>query len=142
MCTLLARICWGRSASFLFTVLCFKWSVKKSCVARILQGILERFLYDNNCNCNSYKFSYKFAFIPVLSFRRNQKQELKFQQVGDLVTINISAFSLLRVALYCKGIPNSIDFYKKIFWHVIPVRIIVPWLELSETPVKANSDKN
>ena len=24
--------------------------------------------------------------------------------------------------------PNSIDFYKGIFLHVIPVRIIVPWL--------------
>ena len=29
-----------------------------------------------------------------------QKQEPKFQQVGDLVTRNISAFCLLRVALY------------------------------------------
>ena len=68
--------------------------MKKHCVARILQGILERFLYENNRNYNSYKFSYKFDFIPVLSFRRNQKQELKFQQVGDLVTRNISAFRL------------------------------------------------
>ena len=68
--------------------------MKKHCVARILQGILERFLYENNRNYNSYKFSYKFDFIPVLSFRRNQKQEPKFQQVGDLVTRNISAFCL------------------------------------------------
>ena len=66
--------------------------MKKNCVARILEGILERFLYENNCDCNSYKFSYKFDFIPVLSFGRNQKQESKFQQVGDLVTRNISAF--------------------------------------------------
>ena len=28
--------------------------------------------------------------------------------------------------LYFKAIPNSIDFYKGIFLHVIPVRIIVP----------------
>ena len=48
------------------------------CVERIFQGILESFLYGNNCNYNSYKFSYKFDFIPVLSFRRNQKQEPKF----------------------------------------------------------------
>ena len=77
-----------------FTVLCFKWSVKKHCVAKILQGIWERFLYENNRNYNSYKFSYKFDFIPVLSFRRNQKQESNFQQVGDLVTRNISVFCL------------------------------------------------
>ena len=68
--------------------------MKKHCVARILQGILERFLYENNRNYNSYKFGYKFGFIPVLSFRRNQKEESNFQQVGDLVTRNISVFCL------------------------------------------------
>ena len=68
--------------------------MKKHYVARILQGILERFLYKNNRNYNSYKFSYKFDFIPILSFRRNSEQEPKFQQVGDLVTRNISAFCL------------------------------------------------
>ena len=68
--------------------------MKKYCGASTLQGILERFLYQNNRNYNSYKLSYKFDFIPVLSFRRNQKQESKFQQIGDLVTRNISAFCL------------------------------------------------
>ena len=29
---------------------------------------------------------------------------------------------------YFKGTPNSIVLYKKIFLHVIHVRIIVPWL--------------
>ena len=87
--------------------------ISEKTVARILQGILEKFLYENNRNYNSYKFSYKFDFIPVLSFRRNQKQESKFQQVGDLVTRNISPFCLYR--LYFKAMPKSIDFYKKIF---------------------------
>ena len=32
--------------------------------------------------------------------------------------------------LYFKAVPNSIDFYKRIFFHVIHVRIIVPWLAL------------
>ena len=27
-----------------------------------------------------------------------------------------------------KAMPNSIDFYEEIFLHIIPVRIIVPWL--------------
>ena len=31
-------------------------------------------------------FSYKFAFMPILSFRKNQEDELIFQQVGDLIT--------------------------------------------------------
>ena len=96
-------------------VLCFKWSVKKPSVAKILWRIWERFLYENNPNYNSYKFSDKFTFIPVLSFSRSQKQEPNFQQVGDLVTRNIFVFCLKRVALYFKGMPNSIDFYKEGF---------------------------
>ena len=67
---------------------------EKTLCKKVLQGVLERFLYDNNRNYNSYKFSYKFDVIPVLSFRSNQKQESDFQQVGDLVTRNISAFCL------------------------------------------------
>ena len=59
----------------LFTVLRFKWSVKRDCAAKILQRIRERFLYGHNRNYNSGRFSYKFAFIPFLFFRRNQKQE-------------------------------------------------------------------
>ena len=35
-------------------------------------------------------------------------------------------FFLLRVALYFKAMPNSIDLYKGIFLHSIPARIIVP----------------
>ena len=66
--------------------------MEKHCVAKILQKILERFLHENNRNYNFYKFGYKFDLIPVLSFRRNQKQESKFQQVRDLATRNISAF--------------------------------------------------
>ena len=46
----------------LFPVLGFKWSVKKHCVVKVLQDIL----HENNRNCNSYRFSYKFAFIFFL----------------------------------------------------------------------------
>ena len=63
---------------------------EKTLCRKVLQGVLERFLYDNNRNYNSYKFD----VIPVLSFRSNQKQESDFQQDGDLVTRNISAFCL------------------------------------------------
>ena len=61
------------------TVLCFKWSRRKQCVVKILRGIWERFLLcKNHRNYNSCQFSYKFPFIPCLSFRRNQKQESNF----------------------------------------------------------------
>ena len=107
----------------LFPVLGFKWSVKKHCAVKVLQDIL----HENNRNCNSYRFSYKFAFIFFLPSLTNQEQESSFQQVGGLVTRNISAFSWEQVVLFFKGMPNSIYFYKGIFLHVIPAYIIVPW---------------
>ena len=51
--------------------------------------ISETLLYENNYNYSSYKFIYKFAFIPHLFFCRNQKLELSFQQIGSLVAKNI-----------------------------------------------------
>ena len=33
------------------------------------------------------------------------------------------------VALYFKGMPISKDFYKMIFLHVIPSRVVVQWSE-------------
>ena len=46
----------------------------------------ETFLYENNCNYDSYKLSYKFAYICFLSFRSFQKQESNSQHLGGLVT--------------------------------------------------------
>ena len=68
--------------------------MKKHCVAKVLQAIWEIFLYENNHNYISYRFSYKLAFILFLSFLKNQKQESGFQQVSDLVTGDISVFCL------------------------------------------------
>ena len=59
-------------------------------------------------------------------FFTNQKQESDFQQVGGLITRNISVFLFQQVALYFKVMPNLIDFYKGISLLVISVRIIVP----------------
>ena len=73
----------------------------------------------------------KSAFIFFLSSLTNQEQESGFQQVGGLVTRNISAFCLQRVALYFRAIPSSIDFSKGIFLNVIPARIVVSWLDSS-----------
>ena len=101
---------------------------KKHCVARILQRIWERFLYEINLNYNFYNRSYKFTFISFLSFRRNQ--ESNFQQVGGVVTRNNFTFGLEGVALCFKGMANSINFYKRVYLHVIPVRIIVSWFDI------------
>ena len=63
------------------------------------------------------------------SFLETKNKNLNFQQVGDLVTRNISVFRLWRVALCFKGMLNSMDFYKRIFLHDIPSRVIVPCLK-------------
>ena len=47
----------------------------------------------------SYKFSYKLAYIPVLSSHRNQIQHLNFQDVGYLVTRNICFLFIVSRAL-------------------------------------------
>ena len=96
--------------------MCFKWSVKNYYVAKILQEIWEGFLYKKNRNYNSCKFSYRFTFIPSLSFHKNLKQEPNCQQVSGLVTRNSLAFCLSRVVLYFRVKPNSIDFCKRIFY--------------------------
>ena len=70
-----------------------------------------------------------FLLSSLFSFLTYQKQESGFQQVGGLVTTNISVFCLYRVMLYFKAMLNSRDFYKGIFLHVIPVHIIVPCYE-------------
>ena len=112
----------------LFAVLWFKWSMKKHCVAKVLLAISEIFLHENNGNYNSYRFSYKFAFILIVSFT-SQNQEPGFQQVVHLVVTNISV-CLERVQLYFKAMSNSRDFCKAIFLHFVPVRIIFPCLKL------------
>ena len=61
-------------------------------MVKVLLAMWEICLHESNCNYNSYKFGYTFAFIPFLSFLRNQKQESDFQQVGVLVAIKIPAF--------------------------------------------------
>ena len=58
-------------------VLWFKWSVKKHYVAKVLLAMWEVFLHENNCNYNSYKSSYKFAFIPFYPFlETNDKNQI------------------------------------------------------------------
>ena len=60
----------------------------------VLLAIWDIFLHENNRNYNSYRSSYKFAFILFLSFLTNLKQESGFEQVGGQVTRHISVFYL------------------------------------------------
>ena len=77
---------------------------KKYCVAKVLLAIWETFLHENNHDYDSYRFSYRFAFILFLSFFTNQKQESGFQQVYGLVMF-----------LYSLGKLYFVSFLKEIF---------------------------
>ena len=68
-----------------------KW--KSKFIAKVLLAIWVMFLHENSRNYNSYRFSQKICFYPLFVFK-NQKQESDFQQVGGLVTGNISVFCL------------------------------------------------
>ena len=68
-----------------------KW--KSKFIAKVLLAIRVMFLHENSRNYNSYRFSQKICFYPLFVFK-NQKQESDFQQVGGLVTRNISVFCL------------------------------------------------
>ena len=126
----MTRICWGHSTGcFIYRLfyLSFKWSVKSS-VAKILLAIWEMLLLENSCHCNSYRFIYKSAFILFFSFLADQKEESGFQQVGGMTARNILFFVYIKSCSTSKSC-RTIDFYRGIFLHVIPVRIIVPWIK-------------
>ena len=90
----LEKICWRRSGGcFIYSFEIQVISEKRLC-RKVLLAIWEIILYDNERNYNSYRFSYKLAFILFLSFLTNQKKELGFQEVGGLVTKHISVFCL------------------------------------------------
>ena len=55
----------------------------------------------------------------------NQKQELIFQEVGGLVTKNISLFCLEGVAHYFKAMPNSVALYIGIFMLFLLVYVFI-----------------
>ena len=62
--------------------------------------------------------------MAIVSFLTSHKQEFDFQQVGGLVTRNIS-FLLLFIASGAI-LQRPVDFYKGILLQVIPACFIVP----------------
>ena len=88
------RICWGRSTGyFIYNFVIQVISEKTLCRKDFTSNLRDIFAW-NNRNYDSYIFTYKFAFILFFSFLTNQKEESGFQQVGGLVTRNISVFCL------------------------------------------------
>ena len=73
----------------------FKWAVKKHRVVKVLLALWETFLYENKCTFKS-----------------------QFLEVGGLVTKNIYVFLFIASRALLKGKPNSIEFYKGIFFYI------------------------
>ena len=117
MCLPLARFFWGHSE------ICFIYNLKKHCEAKILLAIWDTFVYEKNCNYNSYKF----IKLPLYLFCHFVEIKHKNQtlQVDGLVIKNI--LFIVSHPLFQRD-ANSIDFQKEILLHVIHVRIIILWL--------------
>ena len=126
MRTCLAKICWGRSTCFfVYDFFCFKWSVKKHCAAKILQGIWERFLQENNYNVTII-LTILVTNSPLSLFYLFIKAKTRIKCSACWWCGNEKYSCFLFTASCAKGMPNSIYFYKMIFLHVTPARIIIP----------------
>ena len=55
-------------------------------------------------------------FFLFLVLSHEPKQESYFQEIAGLITKNISIFCLSWFTFHFKGMPNSINFYKRIFF--------------------------
>ena len=74
--------------------------MKEHCVPKIFCAIWETFLYENNCNFNYYRFSYKLALIHFFFLRMKQKRKSIFEEVDALVTKNfLTRYSCLFIVL-------------------------------------------
>ena len=121
----MARICWGRSKVVLFKVLYFKWSVKKHSVAKIFQGIWDKFSDKNNLKYNSYKFSFAFKFtFTHLQPNRRIKFSASWWSGNEVYFCFLFVTSRALLHRYVE-----FKFNKRIFLRVIPARIIVPWFK-------------
>ena len=118
------KTCWGRSTG------CFIYSFaiqvgEETLCSKGFTSNLRDILHENNRTIIPTYLVTKsllYSFCPFL--------QTENKKVGGLSTRNISAFCLYQDALYSKAIPNSIEFYKGIFLHVILVRIIVSCVNL------------
>ena len=65
------------------TIFLFKWSMKNHRLAKDLLAVSEIFLHENNHNCNSFRFSYKFIGILFCPFLENKNNNQVFSKLVD-----------------------------------------------------------
>ena len=120
----MARICWDVLQVALFTV----YLSEKTLCDKVLLPIWEMLLDGSNCNYNADKISGRFVFIRFLSCFWNQEQKSSFNQVGGLVTTNISIFCLQWLTLLSHTDLNRL--LQRKLWHDIPVCSTISWISL------------
>ena len=101
--------------------------LQKLCIGCFIYSFVIHLICKRNADLvsNPYRISYKLFFIFFSFFLTKQKQDSGFQQVGRKIFVCLFVFCLRPVTLYFKAMPNSVDFYKGIFLHVIPVCVIL-----------------
>ena len=130
MCTYLVRICWRHytgcfAQGFVFQVI----SEKTICRQDFTRNLREIFIWKlllNVIPTNLVRNSLLSLFCHFIETKNNQifsKLVVWWQEI-------VFFFCLQQVVLYLKRMLNSIDFHKRIFVHVIPACIIVPWFNL------------
>ena len=75
--------------------------MKKHCVAKILLVIWEIILNENNLNYNSYRFSYKFAFILFYPFLQIKNKVQVFSKLQETFLGFFCLFIASRALLQC-----------------------------------------
>ena len=91
----------------------WKTLCSKDLTISLIDILMNNFIYD------SHKFTYKFAFIPFLPFRRVPKQEPNSQQVRGLVTRNISVLFVYSDSRYTsKACRIQYNFINNLFFNI------------------------
>ena len=78
MCTQLARICCGRFTNCFAYGFVFQMTREKALCRKDFTSNLKDVFYENNRNCNFYKLTSKFAFIPFFILLQKPKTRPKF----------------------------------------------------------------
>ena len=94
----MVRICWERSTGcFIYNFVIQVISKKGLCSKGFTSNLIwKRYIHENNRIYNSYRFSYKFAFIQFMSFQTKPKTRIWF--LASCSSANEKYFCFLVIA--------------------------------------------
>ena len=119
------RIFWVRSAGCFIYSFVVQVIIEKTLCNKGFTCSLRDILHENIRNYNSYRLVANSLLSLFLPFLTKQKKESGFQQVGGLVTKNISVFLFIKSRALLQSHAKFNKLFIGIFLHVTPVSIIV-----------------